>query len=173
MSEKPRRMHTLARTQVIARPLGEVFEFFSDAGNLEALTPAFLRFRFLTPLPIAMKVGARIDYALSLFGVPIRWRTRIEDWQPDVQFVDVQESGPYSHWRHTHSFEAAGNSTIVRDRVDYVVPFGALGSVAHFLFVGRMLDRIFDFRRDKIAAVLGVSVEAASPLSSSPATSTN
>lgn len=148
-------MHRLTRTQVVPRPLGEVFAFFSDASNLEALTPGSLHFRFLTPLPIEMRVGARIDYALTIFGFPIRWRTVITDWQPGVQFVDEQESGPYAFWRHTHAFEAAGNSTIVRDTVDYMEPLGPLGDIAHAVFVRRALDRIFDFRQRAVLRLLG------------------
>ena len=139
----------------VRRPLGEVFAFFADAANLESITPAFLRFRILTPLPIEMRVGARIDYALSLFGVPLRWRTRIAAWEPGVRFVDEQESGPYALWRHTHDFEAEGErSTIVRDVVEYAVPFGVAGRVAHALLVRRALDRIFDHRREAIGRLL-------------------
>lgn len=148
-------MHTLSRSQIVPRPLDEVFAFFSDASNLELLTPAFLRFHILTPTPIVMAVGAQIDYRISLWGVPTRWRTRITDWQPGVRFVDEQESGPYAVWRHTHEFEAQGRSTIIRDRVEYVERFGPLGQVAHVLFVGRMLDRIFDYRRAATTRVLG------------------
>jgi hypothetical protein len=139
----------------VERPLREVFAFFADAANLEAITPAFLRFRILTPLPIDMRAGARIEYALSLFGVPLRWQTRITEWEPDVRFVDEQESGPYSVWRHTHEFEADGGATIVKDIVEYREPLGPLGQVAHALFVTRALARIFDHRREAISRLLG------------------
>jgi len=151
------RVHRLSRTQLVARPLPEVFAFFSDASNLEALTPSFLHFRILTPMPFELQAGARLDYQLSLFGVPLRWRTRITEWQPGRRFVDEQESGPYELWRHTHEFEARGSSTLMRDVVDYAEPFGAVGSVAHLLFVRRTLDRIFDFRRDAIHRLLDPS----------------
>jgi hypothetical protein len=151
----PRRLHRLERTLRVQRPRDEVFAFFADASNLEAITPAFLRFRILTPMPIEMRAGTRIDYALSLLGVPLRWRTRISDWQPGVRFVDEQESGPYAVWRHTHEFEGDGDgSTIVRDLVEYAEPFGLLGRAAHALFVRRALDRIFDHRRDAIRRLL-------------------
>ncbi|HEX6240184.1 MAG TPA: SRPBCC family protein [Polyangiales bacterium] len=146
--------HQLVRTQLVAAPLDEVFAFFSDAANLEALTPPFLHFRILTPLPITMHVGAQIDYQLSLFGVPLRWRTRITDWRPGCSFVDEQESGPYALWRHTHEFESRGDCTLMRDVVSYREPFGPLGALAHVLLVGRTLDRIFDFRRDAVERLL-------------------
>lgn len=138
----------------MGRPLPEVFAFFSDASNLDALTPPFLHFRILTPMPIELRAGAQLDYRLSLFGVPVRWRTCITDWQPQERFVDEQESGPYAFWRHTHEFEARGTSTLMRDVVDYSEPLGPVGTVAHVLFVRRTLDRIFDFRRDAIVRLL-------------------
>lgn len=148
------RLHQLSRTQLVGRPLPEVFAFFSDASNLDALTPPFLHFRILTPMPVELRVGAQLDYQLSLFGVPVRWRTRISDWQPQERFVDEQESGPYALWRHTHEFEARGGSTLMRDVVDYSEPLGPVGTVAHVLFVRRTLDRIFNFRRDAIPRLL-------------------
>jgi ligand-binding SRPBCC domain-containing protein len=156
------RIHQLSRTQLLARPRSEVFALFSDASNLEALTPPFLHFRILTPMPIEMRADARLDYQLSLFGVPVGWRTRITDWQPGRRFVDEQESGPYALWRHTHEFEARGTSTLMRDVVDYSEPLGPIGTVAHVLFVRRTLDRIFDFRRDAILRLLDRS-RAATP----------
>ncbi len=143
----------LERSQHVPRPLPEVFDFYANAENLEVLTPRFLRFRILSPTPIEMKAGARIDYQLSLFGVPMRWRTRITVWEPGVRFVDEQESGPYASWRHTHTFEADGDGTLIHDHVAYALPFGALGALAHGLFVRRTLGRIFDFRREAVARV--------------------
>ena len=148
------RLRQLSRTQLVGRPLPEVFAFFADAANLEALTPTFLHFRILTPMPIELCAGAQLDYQLSLFGVPVRWRTRITDWRPQERFVDQQESGPYALWRHTHEFEDRGASTLMRDVVDYSEPLGPIGTVAHVLFVRRTLDRIFDFRRDAIVRLL-------------------
>ena len=150
MTAEPSRVHRLERSQLVARPRKEVFAFFADAANLEAITPAFLRFRIVTPAPIEMRAGAHIEYALSLFGIPLRWRTRITEWEPGVRFVDEQERGPYALWRHTHEFESMGGSTLVRDLVEYAIPLGPLGCVARAVFVRRALDRIFDFRREAI-----------------------
>ncbi|MET0793048.1 MAG: SRPBCC family protein [Polyangiaceae bacterium] len=142
--------HRLERTQRIERPLPEVFAFFADAANLEAITPQFLRFRILTRPPIEMREGALIDYEISLLGVPMQWHTRIAVWEPNVRFVDEQLVGPYAYWHHTHAFEAQGNATLMRDTVLYREPFGPLGAVAHTLFVARTLARIFDYRQAAI-----------------------
>lgn len=144
-------MYRLERTQLIPRTCDELFPFFADAANLEAITPSFLRFRILKPAPIEMRVGARVHFALELYGVPLRWRTCITEWKPGVRFVDEQESGPYTYWRHVHEFEVRGDSTLMHDTVDYAEPLGPIGRAAHALFVERTLDRIFDFRRDTIS----------------------
>jgi ligand-binding SRPBCC domain-containing protein len=136
-------------------PRAEVFAFFAEARNLEAITPGFLRFQLLPPVPQAIEAGSRIDYKLSLFGLPFRWRTRIAAWEPPYRFVDVQERGPYAQWIHTHTFEEVEAGTLVSDRVEYRLPLGALGEIAHPVMVGRTLARIFDHRRDRVAALLG------------------
>ena len=145
--------HHLQRTQVIDKPLEEVFDFFADAANLQALTPEFLKFKILTPMPVEMREDARLEYSIKLFGVPVKWRTRISVWEPGVRFVDEQESGPYAIWRHTHTFEAQGNQTVMRDEVEYVEPLGWLGAIAHTLFVERTLARIFDYREDAVSRI--------------------
>jgi len=152
-----RAVHRLERSQLLERPVEKVFAFYSNAANLEAITPPFLRFRILTPTPIAMRAGTRIEYALSLHGVPVRWRTLITRWEPGVCFVDKQASGTYPLWRHTHTFEPRGHSTLMHDVVEYREPFGALGQLAHVLVVRRMLDRIFNYRRDATGHLLGRS----------------
>lgn len=143
--------HRLSRTQLIPRPVEEVFPFFADAANLQTITPDFMHFRIVTPLPIEMREGALIDYRIKLFGVPSGWRTRIERWEPGRRFVDVQLRGPYRLWHHTHEFESVAGGTRMTDTVDYELPLGPLGGIAHALFVGKTLTRIFDYRLTKIA----------------------
>ncbi len=147
-------MHVLEREQIIQAPRVRVFPFFADAHNLERLTPPALRFRILTPGPIEMRAGAVIEYRLSLSGLPFRWRTVIEVWDPPHRFIDVQTRGPYKLWRHTHSFEEApGGATRMRDRVEYALPLGPLGALAHRLFVARQLHAIFGFRQKIVAGL--------------------
>jgi hypothetical protein len=144
--------HTLRREQRLPGTPDEVFPFFADAGNLEAITPPWLSFAVTTSRPIDMHVGTIIEYRLRLHGLPVRWLTQIEAWEPGVRFVDRQLRGPYTLWHHTHEFEAApGGGTLMRDVVRYALPFGPAGGVAHALFVKRDLERIFDFRRDEVA----------------------
>ena len=147
--------HLLARSQHVPAPPVDVFEFFSDTRNLEAITPPWLRFSVLTPGPIEMRAGALIEYRLRLHGLPVSWLTRIEVWEPPHRFVDVQLRGPYALWEHTHTFEPAGEGAVViRDRVRYALPLGRLGELARRRFVARDLDRIFDHRMRAIAGRL-------------------
>ena len=146
-------MHRLERQQFVPRPRDEVFAFFSDAQNLEMLTPAFLNFRILIPLPLDMRSGILIDYQIRLGGIPMRWRTRIETFEAPVRFVDVQLAGPYRAWRHVHEFQDAPGGTLVTDRVDYALPFGFLGALVHRLFVRRALKRIFDYRQQRLTEI--------------------
>ncbi len=145
--------HLIEREQFVDRPLDEVFEFYAEARNLERLTPDWLSFQVLTPSPIRMEAGARIEYRLRLHGFPLRWISRIEAWEPRTGFVDRQIHGPYREWHHSHEFEASGTGTIVRDRVRYELPLGALGEIARRLFVARDLQRVFDYRQAAVAEV--------------------
>lgn len=134
-------------------PPEDLFPFFADAGNLDAITPPWLHFRIVTPRPIAMHAGALIDYKLRVRGLPFRWRTLISRWEPPHVFVDEQVRGPYRRWVHTHSFEPRDGGTLARDHVEYAVPFDC---IAHPLFVKRDIVTIFAYRqkalREKFAA---------------------
>lgn len=147
-------MYQLARTQRVATPRAQVFAFFADAANLEALTPPFLRFHIESPLPIAMRPGAIIEYSLRLYGVPIHWRTRIESFDDGVRFIDTQEKGPYRVWRHQHHFRDIDGGTELTDHVDYELPLAPLSRIAH-PFVKRSLTQIFDYRHRIVAEKFG------------------
>lgn len=139
--------HELRREQRIEAPVEAVFEFFSVARNLERITPDLLRFEVITPEPVAMGTGTVIDYRLHLRGIPLRWQSVIEEWEPNVCFVDRQLKGPYALWHHRHEFEPVeDNATIVRDRVTYRLPLSPLGDIALPL-VRRDLKAIFDHRQ--------------------------
>jgi ligand-binding SRPBCC domain-containing protein len=143
-------VHRLERTQRLDHPLDIVFAFFAEAHNLERMTPAWLRFELIANGPVQMGVGTRIDYRLNVHGVPVRWTSRIDEWEPGRGFVDRQVRGPYRLWRHRHSFSAQDGGTVVRDVVDYALPLGRLGELAHPLFVRRDLEQIFAFRHQAV-----------------------
>ena len=136
--------------QTIEQPIAQVFAFFSDAHNLAEITPPWLRFEVLTPAPIAMQVGTRIDYRLRLRGIPISWQSEITAWVPPRYFMDEQRRGPYRLWRHTHTFEETAAGTVVGDEVEYAV-WGS--SVVNTLFVRRDIEKIFAYRAEKLDAL--------------------
>jgi ligand-binding SRPBCC domain-containing protein len=142
------RVHEIQSELWLPLPPGELFSFFADAANLDALTPPWLHFTILTPRPIAMREGALIDYRLRVRGLPLRWRTRINVWQPPHRFADEQIRGPYRQWIHEHTFEARDDGTLVRDRVRYAV-YG--GQFVERLFVRRDLEKIFAYRGRRLA----------------------
>jgi ligand-binding SRPBCC domain-containing protein len=147
--------HHLQREQFVARPLPEVAEFFSRAGNLALLTPPQMRFQLITPEPIEMRDGALIEYRLRVHGLPIRWVSRIEEWEEGRGFADRQLRGPYKHWLHHHTFEAVDGGTNVADNIEYELPLGLLGEIGGMPLVRHDLDAIFEFRRQAVEKLLG------------------
>lgn len=144
----------LSAEMTVPLPRKDVFEFFSDAMQLEQITPPWLQFRVLTPAPITIQKGALIDYRLKLHGVPIKWRTEISAWEPPFRFVDQQLRGPYRRWHHEHTFEEIDGSTIVRDEVHYIPRgFKVLRPLINRLFVAPDLVKIFRFRQDRLTEI--------------------
>jgi len=137
---------------VLPVPLDRVFSFFADARNLEKLTPPWLRFEVLSEGPITMAPGTLIDYRIHWRGIPLRWRTEIEAWEPPHRFVDRQIRGPYRLWRHEHLFINRGNDTSIIDRVEYA-PLG--GAIAQRLVVARDVQRIFAYRHEVLRRDFG------------------
>ncbi len=131
----------------LPRTTSQIFSFFGDARNLEIITPPWLHFKILTEAPIEMREGTLIDYRLSLRSIPLRWRTRIEVWEPPRRFIDIQIKGPYRRWHHEHVFEPRNNGTLCIDHVRYAVLGGLL---VDRLFVRRDVEEIFEFRRKRL-----------------------
>jgi len=152
-SRASRRLHLLKASMQLPLPRREVYRFFSDALNLERITPPELCFHIASPLPVAMGSGTLIDYRLRLFGVPFKWKTRISLWEPPCRFIDEQLQGPYASWVHLHRFEESDGDTTIFDEVRYQLPLWPLGEIASPL-VAAQLVRIFSFRQNKIAEIL-------------------
>ena len=141
--------------QLVARPLNEVFDFFSRAENLQELTPPWLHFHILSVDPQPVRKGTLIRYSLRWRIFPIRWTTEIVEWDPPHGFVDVQLKGPYQLWRHQHRFIAEGNGTRILDEIQYRLPFGVFGKLAHALKVRHDVDGIFNYRKRAVEKQFG------------------
>lgn len=149
------RVQVFRAEQLIARPLPQVFSFFSRAGNLEQITPPWLHFSILGLEPAIVDAGTVIPYRLRLRGLPLIWVSQIEEFEPNRMFTDRQLIGPYKLWHHRHEFEPAGeDQTVIRDEVRYRLPLGPLGSVAERLLVRHDIERIFAYRRERIERLL-------------------
>ena len=145
--------HVLERSQSIPASRRDVFDFFSDPGNLARLTPPGLNFRIVGPLQNRLEAGSRLEYRIRWSMVRLRWVTRITRWVPHSEFEDVQEDGPYRVWIHTHRFDGDGDRVTMKDRVEYALPLGPAGRIVHRLAVRRQLEAIFDFRRKAIEEI--------------------
>lgn len=143
--------HILKREMTVELPRAEVFEFFSNAANLERITPAELNFQITSPQPIEMREGALIEYRLKLNGFPMNWKTLISKWDPPNEFIDEQLKGPYKQWIHRHTFtEVDANTTLIEDEVKYRLPLEPFSDLAHFVVVWQ-LDSIFHHRQRVVA----------------------
>lgn len=148
------RGYRLEACQFVPYPRSYVFDFFADALNLQAITPAWLHFSVLTPSPIDIVAGKLIDYRLKLRGIPIRWQSKISVWERPLRFVDEQTRGPYRRWHHEHVFDEVSGGTLCHDVVDYEV-YG--GPIVNWLFVQRDLVKIFAFRQQKLVELLAAN----------------
>jgi ligand-binding SRPBCC domain-containing protein len=141
-------LHTFTTELWLPVPRVQVFSFFANARNLEAITPPWLSFKILNPETVQMRPGALIDYRLRVRCVPIQWQTEITVWEPSVRFVDEQRRGPYRRWVHTHTFTEQDCGTLCHDHVEYAVPGGR---VVDRLFVRREVEKIFAFRAEAMS----------------------
>lgn len=137
--------------QFIPDPPEKVFHFFKEAHNLEEITPPTLSFKIEKVSTSEITQGTLIDYTLKIRGIPAKWKTEIDEWQPPYKFVDNQLKGPYSLWRHTHEFRPFCGGTLLVDKVKYRLPLGQVGWIFASKLVSKDIDNIFSFRRKYIA----------------------
>ncbi len=147
------RTYQLNREQWIPKPIDEAFAFFSRPENLEEITPPWLGFHIVRS-DKQLHAGSLIHYKLRIHGLPMRWTSEITAWEPPYRFVDTQLRGPYKRWRHEHTFSEQNDGTLIRDHVDYALPLGILGEIAHTLMVRREVETIFKFRRQRLEQLL-------------------
>jgi ligand-binding SRPBCC domain-containing protein len=147
--------HYLEFKTKLYRPLPEIFEFFSNAENLNKVTPSEVKFSMLTPMPITMQVGALIDYHIKLSGIPFFWRTQISVWEPPYRFVDEQVKGPYVFWRHEHIFEDKGHYVLMTDRLYYLSPGWFLEPLIDKLYIRPRIEKIWQYREGQFNILFG------------------
>lgn len=149
-------MYTIERIQRIPISLEEAWNFFQNPGNLSKITPSEMGFDILSEVPEKMYPGLFINYKVSpLFGIKMNWTTEITYVDAPNYFVDEQRVGPYSIWHHEHHFKEIEGGVEMLDRVNYKVPLGILGKLAHPLIVKPKLEEIFDFRIQRVEEIFG------------------
>lgn len=145
--------HTFSTSMTLPLPIEEVFAFFSDAGNLQMITPPELKFNIVTPMPLELKEGAFVEYRLKLAGKGFGWLTKVTEWNPPFSFTDEQLKGPYKLWIHRHTFSSSGDATVIKDTVTYQLPFYPFGELVHPV-IKLQLRRIFSYRQKQIRKLL-------------------
>jgi ligand-binding SRPBCC domain-containing protein len=149
------RIYTLECEMITPQPIEETFAVFENPYNLAKITPPELGFQVISKEKVEMKRNAEIEYRIKWLGLPLHWKTLITQYEPPFLFEDEQAEGPYTLWRHRHTFQPAAGGTKVGDHVDYVLPLGPLGRLAHGLVVGKQLKKIFVYRQDQLSKLLG------------------
>lgn len=140
--------HTLFREQQLNCDLATAWKFFSSANNLSEITPKDMGFIVITEMEDdEIYEGMTIDYYVSpLFGIKMKWQTEITHVDFQKSFIDFQKKGPYKLWNHHHEFIPNKEGVLMRDTIEYELPMGFLGEIAHRLFVKKKLEYIFDYR---------------------------
>lgn len=154
------RTYSLDCELLTSRPIDEVFAIFEDPYNLIRITPEWLNLKVTNTTPVTMRAGAEITYRIRWAGLPVGWKTLITQYAPPHLFVDEQVQGPYSLWRHRHTFVQLPGGVQVADHVDYALPLGWLGRAAHWTLIEEQLKAIFQYRQAALANMLGGSTQA-------------
>lgn len=136
----------------IKTDLREAWKSFSSPHNLALITPKEMDFRIcLGPNDRHIYDGMHIHYRLKpLLNLPVNWTTEIVNVKEGECFTDVQRQGPYKKWEHTHSFKATDDGVLMTDEIQYELPFGIFGRLAHWLVVRQKIKAIFNYRRQII-----------------------
>lgn len=151
------KIHTLQQEQRLPISLEAAWDFFSSPANLNAITPPELGFEITSEPEQRMYEGQIITYRIGVApGVKLNWVTEIKCVEQGRMFIDEQRFGPYKFWHHRHEFEVIPGGVLMRDKVNYGLPFGPFGAIGHVLFVKPKLKRIFSFRRGMLEKRFGV-----------------
>ena len=150
------KLYTLQRTQKLPISLEKAWEFFSNPQNLALITPPSLNLKPVSDVPDKMCPGMIVIYRVKPFlGLGINWVTEITHVQRPHFFVDEQRFGPYRFWHHQHRFSEIEGGIEAEDTVNYGLPFGPLGRLAHSLSVRSQLEKIFDYREQVLTDKFG------------------
>lgn len=150
------KLYTYESRQNFPVPTDTIWDFISNPANLSVITPPEMGFKTLSGDGREMFPGQIIHYTITpLFGIKMQWVTEIKHVQNRKFFIDEQRFGPYKFWHHKHFLREIDGGAEMEDIVHYIVPLGIFGRMAHRLLVKPNLDKIFEFRKKKLAALFG------------------
>uniref|UniRef100_A0A7V2ZMN8 Cell division inhibitor n=1 Tax=Ignavibacterium album TaxID=591197 RepID=A0A7V2ZMN8_9BACT len=156
------KIYQLKSSQILPVSLSEAWKFFSDPKNLSKITPNWLNFEITSSLPNRMYAGMIVSYKVRpILNIPQTWITEITHVDEPFYFVDEQRFGPYKMWHHEHIFtEIPDVGVEMQDIVTYMIPFGLLGRIANSLFVRKRVLEIFQYRKEVLNEMFGLSVNS-------------
>ncbi len=149
--------YVIERRQIVPGDRATVFAFFENPRNLERITPDWLGFEVVSATDARVRLGTEIEYRLRWLVFPMAWKSRISEYEENAWFADEMLRGPYERWYHRHVFLPAPGGVEMVDLVEYELPFGPLGALAHATLVRRQLDAIFDYRRSAITRIFATT----------------
>ncbi|MCB0722066.1 MAG: SRPBCC family protein [Ignavibacteriae bacterium] len=148
-------MFIFEKSVIINCSIDKVFDFHSDVDNLVKLSEyGSMKVRIVS-VNLPLNKGSEILLSVKQFGIlKISWLLQIEKFERPYLFSDTQLKGPFKKWKHEHRFESIGDSTKNTDRIEYEMPFGFLGKIAHSLFVRKRIEKLFEFRHKLVKELL-------------------
>ena len=150
------KLYQIKTQQKLPISIEKAWDFFSNPKNLKKITPEEMSFEIISGAEKSIYPGQIIQYNVSpIFGIKLRWVTEITHVINNKYFVDEQRIGPYSLWHHKHFFKEIKGGILMEDVVDYKIPLGWLGQLAHFIFVKNRLKKIFKYRENKLVKLFG------------------
>jgi len=150
------KLYQLHSRQYLPITQDEAWVFLSNPANLKVITPDHMGFHILNGADREMFPGQLIQYTVSPFaGITTKWVTEITHVKEGEYFVDEQRFGPYALWHHKHFIKPISGGVEMEDIIDYKLPFGILGQIAHPILVKKQLERIFAYREMKLEEIFG------------------
>ena len=150
------KIYRLETKQNLPISVKEAWEFLSSPNNLAEITPKYMNFKILSGANKSIFAGQIIQYKVTpVLGITLKWVTEITHVKQNEYFVDEQRFGPYSLWHHKHFIKEIDGGIEMEDIVDYKIPFGFLGQIAHSLFIEKKLRQIFNYREKKLVKLFG------------------
>ena len=150
------KIYTLHKKQNLPISVDQAWEFLSSPVNLKTITPDYMGFNILSGADRPMFPGQIIQYIVTpVLGIKTKWVTEITHVKDKEYFVDEQRFGPYALWHHKHFIKAIDGGVEMEDIIDYKVPMGILGQLAHPILVKPKLEEIFNYRTKKLEELFG------------------